>query len=211
MQCILSFRELLLGEYTWQLISVDLMVADCNTPLSMYRQKLADQVFNMSGEFGHCSESFNVLGYLPRGCRINLSYTQNFDFGWFITKNAVGGHVDRDTGIRKSKHPPPPDQDLPGHGADGSVLGLLSSDVCKVNNTDKCWWLLMRIRIQFKSPVFKALGSEPNQLFTRILCFSFGFLMIFPHWYTIWNNIERMPADIAVTWNKNIFCSLFTD
>ena len=53
----------------------------------------------------------------------------------------------------------------PGHlkvcqvrGADGSVLELLSSDVCKVNtcNTDECWWLLMRIRIQFKSRVFKA-------------------------------------------------------
>ena len=81
MQCILSFRELLLGEYTWQLISVDLMVADCNTPLSMSRQKLADPVVNMSGEFGQCSESFNVFGYLSRGCRINLSCTQNFDFG----------------------------------------------------------------------------------------------------------------------------------
>ena len=81
MQCILSFRELLLDEYTWQLISVDLMIADCNTPLSMYRPKLADPVFNMSGDFGQCIESFTVFGYLPRGCRINLSYTQNFYFG----------------------------------------------------------------------------------------------------------------------------------
>ena len=105
MQCILSFRELLLDEYKWQLISVNLMVADCITPLSMYRPKLADPVFNMSGDFGQCSESFNVFGYLPRGCRINLSYTQNFYFGWYITKNAVGGHVGRDTRIRKSEHP----------------------------------------------------------------------------------------------------------
>ena len=81
MQCILSFRVLCLDEYTWQLISVDLMVADCNTPLSMYRPKLADPVFNMSGDFGQCSESFDVFGYLPRGCRINLSDTQNFYFG----------------------------------------------------------------------------------------------------------------------------------
>ena len=136
MQCILSFRELLLDEYTWQLISVDLMVADCNTPLSMYGPKLADPVFNMSGDFGQCSESFNFFGYLPRGCRINLSYTQNFYFGWFITMDAVGGHMSwgevnllfnvtindisviyghmsRDTGIRKSEHPPPPPS-LPG-------------------------------------------------------------------------------------------------
>ena len=81
MQCILSFRELLLGEYTWQLISVDLMIADCNTPLSMYRPKLADPVFNMSGDFGQCSGSFNFFDYLPCGCLINLSYTQNFYFG----------------------------------------------------------------------------------------------------------------------------------
>ena len=85
MQYMQSFMELLLKEYTWQLISVDLMVADCNTPLSMYRPKLADPVFNMSGDFGQCSESFNVFGYLPRGFRINLSYTQNFYFGCFIT------------------------------------------------------------------------------------------------------------------------------
>ena len=81
MQCIWSFRELLLDEYTWQLIWVDLMVADCNTPLSMYRPKLADPVFNVSGDFGQCSESFKVFGYLPRGCRIKLSYTQNLYFG----------------------------------------------------------------------------------------------------------------------------------
>ena len=117
MQCILSFRELLLDEYTWQLISVDLMVADCNTPLSMYRPKLADPLFNMSGDFGQCSESFNVFGYLPSGCRINLSYTQNFYFGRFITKKAVGGHVGRDTGIRKSEHPlPGPFEGLSGQG-----------------------------------------------------------------------------------------------
>ena len=101
------------------IVSVDLMVADCNTPLSMYGPKLTDQVFNMSGDFGQCSESFNFFGYLPRGCRINLSYTQNFFFGWFIPKDAVGGHMSRDTGIRKSEHPPPrsPDQVLPSQGS----------------------------------------------------------------------------------------------
>ena len=164
MQCILSFRELSLDEYTWQLISVNLMVADCNTPLSMYRPKLANPVFNMSGDFGQCSESFNVFGYLPRVCRITLSCTQNFYFGWFIIKNAVGGHVGRDTGIRKSEQRPPPltprNKICQVRGAEGSVLGLLSSDVCKVNNTDECWWLLMRIRIQLKSRVFLAPANR---------------------------------------------------
>ena len=172
MQCILILRELLLDEYTWQLISVDLMVADCNTPLSVYRPKLADSVFNMSGDFGQCSESFNIFGYLPRGCRINLSYTQNYYFGWFITKNAVGGHVGRDTGIRKSEPPPlPPRNNIcQVRGADGSVLGLLRSDFCKVNNTDECWWLLMRDRIQFKSRVFKAPASRTT--FSQRFCAS---------------------------------------
>ena len=68
--------------------------------------------------------------------------------------------MSRDTGIRKSEHPPPPlapwTKFCQVRGADGSVLGLLSSDVCKVNNTDECWWLLMHICIQFKSRVFKA-------------------------------------------------------
>ena len=137
------------------------MVADCITPLSMYRPKLADPVFNMSGDFGQCSESFNVFGYLPRGCRINLSYTQNFYFGWFITKNAVGGHVGRDTVIRKSEHPLLPRTKIcQVRGADGSVFGLLSSGVCKVNYTDESWWLLIHIRIQFKSRVFKAPASR---------------------------------------------------
>ena len=189
------------------------MVADCNTPLSIYRPKLADPVFNMSGDFGQCGESVNVFGYLPRGCRINLSYTQHFYIGISITKNTVGGHVGRDTCIRKSEHPLLPRTKIcQVRGADGSVLWLLSSDVCKVNNTDECRWLLMRIRIQFKSRVFKGPANQTT-FFTRIyriLCFSFGFLMIFPQWYTIWNNIERM-SDIAVTWNKNIFCSLFTN
>ena len=82
-------------------------------------------------------------------------------------------------------------------GADGSVLGLLSSDVCKVNNTDECWWLLMRICIQFKSRVFKA--PEKRTTFSQGYCASLlDCLMIFPQWYTILNNIERM-ADIAVT------------
>ena len=31
-----------------------------------------------------------------------------------------------------------------------------------------------------------------------------------PQWYTIWNNIDKI-AGIAVTWNKNVFCPLFTD
>ena len=89
--------------------------------------------------------------------------------------------MSRDSGIRKSEHPPPslPDQVLPSRGADGSVLGLLNSDVCKVNNTDECLWLLMCICIQFKSRVFKA-PENSNHLFTRVLCFSFGLLMIFP-------------------------------
>ena len=171
MQCILSFRELLLDEYKWQLISVDLMVADYITPLSMYRPKLTDTVFTMSGDFGQWSESFNVFGYLPRGCRINLSHTQNFYFGWFITKNAEGGHVGRDTGIRKSEHPLLPRTKIcQVRGADGSVFGLLSSDVCKVNNTDECWWLLMRIRTQFKIRVFKA---PPNRTtFSQLYCAS---------------------------------------
>ena len=160
MQCILSFRELLLDEYTWQLISVDLMVADCNTPYPCMGQNLPTQCFNMSGDFGQCSESFNFFCYLPRGCRINLSYTQNFYFGWFITKDAVGGHMSRDTGIRKSEHAPRT-KFYQVRGADGSVLWLLSSDVCKVNNIDECWWLLMRICIQFKSRVFKAPENEP--------------------------------------------------
>ena len=101
-----------------------LLVADCNTPLFMYRPKLANPVFNMSGDFGQRSESFNVFGYLPRGCRINLSCTQNFYFGIFITKNAVGGHVGRDTGIRKSEPPLPPRNKIcQVRGAEGSVLG----------------------------------------------------------------------------------------
>ena len=182
------------------------MVADCNTPLSMYRQKLADPVFNMSGDFGQCSESFNVFGYLPRGCRINLSYTQNFYFGWFITKKAVDGHVGRDTGICKSEHPPPRAKVCQVRGADGSVLELLSSDVCKVNyltNAGGCSCVFVFssravcLRLQRTDPPFHK-------------DFMLLFFMIFPQWYTIWNNIERM-ADIAVTWNKNIFCLLFTD
>ena len=79
-----EFQLLLLDEYTWQLISVDLMVADCNTPLSTYRPKLADPVFNMSGDFGQCSGSFNVFGYLPRGCRINLAILHTTLLFWVI-------------------------------------------------------------------------------------------------------------------------------
>ena len=165
MQWILSFRELLLDEYTWQLISIDLMVADCNTRLSMYRQNLPTQ-FSICREISASVVSLSIsLVIFPRGCRINLSYTQNFYFGWFITKNTVGGHVGTNTGIRKSTPLPPRTKICQVRGADGSVLGLLRSDVCKVNNADKCWWLLIRIRIHFKSRVFKALDSEPNHLF----------------------------------------------
>ena len=52
--------------------------------------------------------------------------------------------------------PPPRAKVCQVRGADGSVLELLSSDVCKVNNTDECLWLFMCIRIQFKSRVLKA-------------------------------------------------------
>ena len=129
---------------------------------------------NLPTQFSICREisaSVVSLGYLPRGCRINLSYTQNFYFGWFITKDAVGGHMSRDTGICKSEHPlPPRTKFCQVRGADGSVLGLLSSNVCKVNNTDKCWWLLMRICVQFKSRVFKV--PENRTTFSQWYCAS---------------------------------------
>ena len=79
--------------------------------------------------------------------------------------------MSRDTGIRKSEHPlPPRTKFCQVRGADGSVLGLMSSDVCKVNNTDECLWLLMRICIQFKSRVFKA--PENRTTFSQGYCAS---------------------------------------
>ena len=44
-----------------------------------------------------------------------------------------------------SQKPPPPSrgQGLSGRGADGSELELLSIDVCKINNTDECWCMVV--------------------------------------------------------------------
>ena len=82
--------------------------------------------------------------------------------------------MSRDAGISEyaSQNPPlaPRTKFCQVRGADGSVLGLLSSDVCKVNNTDECWWLLMCICIQFKSRVFKA--QENRTTFSQGYCAS---------------------------------------
>ena len=41
--------------------------------------------------------------------------------------------------------PPPRAKVCQVRGADGSVLELLSSDVCKVNNTDECWPVVVHV------------------------------------------------------------------
>ena len=72
----LEFQEIYyLTEYRWQLISVDLMVADCNIkPLFIYQPETYRTMFStMSGDFGLQWVFRYVLGYLPRGCHIDHS------------------------------------------------------------------------------------------------------------------------------------------
>ena len=82
MQCIWSFRVITWWIWWWQLISVDLIVTDCKTPLSIYDENLLTQ-FSICREISaSCSKSFNDLCFclwlLPCGWHIDLSYTHHF-------------------------------------------------------------------------------------------------------------------------------------
>ena len=77
--------------------------------------------------------------------------------------------MDRDAGICKSGTPTlPRAKTCQVRGAE-----LLSSDVCKVNNIEECWWLLMCVRIQFKSCVlinliwFKSPADQTTIIFQK--------------------------------------------
>ena len=80
-----------------------------------------------------------VFGYLPCGCHIDLSYTQLLFWMIYNKKSAVGGHVGRDAEISKSgtltlSHA----KFYQARDAEVFVIGLLISDVWKVNNTEEC-------------------------------------------------------------------------
>ena len=74
-----------------------------------------------------------------------------------------------------------------------------------LTNAGGCWY----IRIQFKRRVFKSPAVQTSIFYIDSVPLFWIFDDI-PQWYTIWNNIDKI-AGIAVTWNKNIYCPLFTD